>query len=184
MEETTEHGILGRHQSCSEERIEVLSNTIDRNHPLRCTPACCIPKVVRMETGKVIYEKVYASPRLPPKISLKHDWMKELGSEGAQRPEGQVVQQPKSSQLNQPNPNPNHDRTGQPVVGSDPRPRKVDEKLSVLKRSKDVLFMKKLLNMIQRGHPLFAVTQVARKVQEKHVHLMTARASTLKINRT
>ena len=27
----------------------------------------------------------------------------------------------KSSQLNQPNPNPDHDRTGQPVVGSDPR---------------------------------------------------------------
>ena len=84
-------------------------------------PACCIPKVVRMETGTVFYEKVYASPRPPPKNSLKHDWMKELGSEVAQRPDGQVVQQFKSSQLNQPNPNPDHDRTGQPVVGSDPR---------------------------------------------------------------
>ena len=31
-----------------------------------------IPKVVRMETGEVIYEKVYASPRPPPKISLIH----------------------------------------------------------------------------------------------------------------
>ena len=37
-------------------------------------PAHCIPKVVRMETGEVIYEKVYMSPRLPPKISLKHEW--------------------------------------------------------------------------------------------------------------
>ena len=36
-------------------------------------PAYCIPKVVRMETAEVIYWKVYASPRLPPKISLKHD---------------------------------------------------------------------------------------------------------------
>ena len=35
-------------------------------------PAYCIPKVVRMGTGEVIYEKVYASPRPPPKISLKH----------------------------------------------------------------------------------------------------------------
>ena len=35
-------------------------------------PAYCIPKVVRMETGEVIYEKVYASPRPSPKISLKH----------------------------------------------------------------------------------------------------------------
>ena len=55
-------------------------------------PACCIPKVVRMETEEVIYEKVYASPRPTPKISLKRDWMKELVSEDAQRLEGQVVQ--------------------------------------------------------------------------------------------
>ena len=33
----------------------------------------CIPKVVRMKTGEVKYEKVYVSPRPPPKISLKHD---------------------------------------------------------------------------------------------------------------
>ena len=80
-------------------------------------PAYCIPKVIRMDTGEVIYEKVYASPTPPPKISLKHDWMKELGSEVAQRPQaGQVVQQFKSSQSNQPNPNPDHDRTGRPVV--------------------------------------------------------------------
>ena len=80
-------------------------------------PAYCIPNVVRMEIGEVIYEKVYASLRLPPKISLKHDWMKELGSEVVQRPDGQVVQQSKSSQPNQPNPNPDHDdRTETPVV--------------------------------------------------------------------
>ena len=66
-----------------------------------------------METGEVI------RPRRPPKISLKHDWKRELGSEVAQRPEGQVAQQSKSSQSNQPTPNPDHDRTGQPVVGRD-----------------------------------------------------------------
>ena len=55
-------------------------------------PACCIPKVVRMETGEVIYEKVFMSPRPPPKIYLKHDWKRELGSKHAQRAEGQVVQ--------------------------------------------------------------------------------------------
>ena len=64
-------------------------------------------------------EKVYASPRPPPKISLKHDWKRELGSEDAQRPEGQVVQQFKSFQSNQPIPNPSCDRTGQPVAGTD-----------------------------------------------------------------
>ena len=38
MEETSEHGILGRHQSCSEERIGVLSNSIERYHSSRNTP--------------------------------------------------------------------------------------------------------------------------------------------------
>ena len=77
-------------------------------------PAHCIPKVVRMETGEVIYEKSMRHPPkicrkdnwMTPKISLKRDWMKELDSEVAQRPEGQVVQQSKSSQSNHPKPNP------------------------------------------------------------------------------
>ena len=36
-----------------------------------------------METGEIIYEKVCASRRPPPKISFKDNWMKELGSEVA-----------------------------------------------------------------------------------------------------
>ena len=79
-------------------------------------PAYCFPKVVRMEIGEVTYETVYMSPRPPPKMSLKHDWKRELGSEDAQRPEGQVVQQSRSSQSNQPIPNPSRDRTVRPVV--------------------------------------------------------------------
>ena len=34
MEETSKYGVLGRHQPCSEERIEVLSDTIERHHSL------------------------------------------------------------------------------------------------------------------------------------------------------
>ena len=34
-------------------------------------PAYCISKVVVMESGEIIYEKVYVSPRPPPKISFK-----------------------------------------------------------------------------------------------------------------
>ena len=75
-------------------------------------PAYCIPKVVRMETGEVKNEKVYMSPRPPPKISLRHDWKRELGSEHA-------VQQSRSFQSNQPIPNPSRDRSGQPVVRTD-----------------------------------------------------------------
>ena len=58
-------------------------------------PAYCIPKAIKMETGEIIYEKVYESPRPPPKISLRNDWMKELGSEVARQPEGEVARQAK-----------------------------------------------------------------------------------------
>ena len=73
------------------------SNTVILHETL---PAYCIPKVVRMEIGEVINEKVYASPRPPPKISLKHDWMKELGSEVVRQP-GEVARQAKGSQPTQ-----------------------------------------------------------------------------------
>ena len=46
-------------------------------------PAYCIPKAIKMETGEIIYEKVYASPRPPPKISFEDNWMKELCSKVA-----------------------------------------------------------------------------------------------------
>ena len=57
-------------------------------------PAYCIPKVVRLKTGAVSYAKAYMSPRRPPKISLPHDWTKELGSKVDRRPEGKVARQP------------------------------------------------------------------------------------------
>ena len=83
------------------------SNVIIRQETL---PACCIPKVVRLKTGEVLFEKVYMSPRLPPKISLKHEWKRELGSEHAQRPEG--GQRSRSFQSNQPTLNPIRERSG------------------------------------------------------------------------
>ena len=85
-------------------------------------PAYCIPKVVRLKTGEVLYEKTYMSPRPPPKISLRHDWTKELGSkvdrqpqgEVTRQPEGEVARQAKFFQPTQPNPNPIRDRSGRP----------------------------------------------------------------------
>ena len=66
-----------------------------------------------METGEVIYQKVFASLR--PKISLKHDWMKEPGSEVVRQAEGEVALQAKSSQPTQPNPNPITIEPGDPL---------------------------------------------------------------------
>ena len=61
-------------------------------------PVHCIPKVVRLKTGEVLYEKSYLSPRPPPKISLRHDhdWTRgndQLGSTVEQQPVGKLVQQ-------------------------------------------------------------------------------------------
>ena len=72
-----------------------------------------------METGEVLYEKVYMSPRPPPKIFLKHEWKRELGSEQARRSEaGQLS---RSFQSNQPILNPIRERTGRPVMRDDAR---------------------------------------------------------------
>ena len=61
-------------------------------------PAYCIPKVVILKSGEVLYEKSYMSPQPPPKISLRydHDWTRgkvSLGSTVDQQPEGKVVRQ-------------------------------------------------------------------------------------------
>ena len=82
-------------------------------------PAYSIPKVVRLKTGEVLYEKSYTSPRPPPKISLRHDhgWTRgndELGSTVEQQPVSKFVRQSRGevqraafSQLTQPRPDTN-----------------------------------------------------------------------------
>ena len=72
-----------------------------RNSDPRGTlPAYCIPKAIMMETGEIIYEKVYASPRPPPKISLEDNWMKESGLEVAGGSEDSQQTQPKTKKPN------------------------------------------------------------------------------------
>ena len=58
---------------------------------------------------------MYASLRPPPKIALKHDSIKELGSEVARQPEGEVARQAEGSQPIQPNPNPIMIERGDPL---------------------------------------------------------------------
>ena len=110
-------------------------------------PAYCIPKVVRLKTGEVLYEKSYMSPRPPPKISLRHDrdWTRgkvQLGSTVDQQPEGNLVRQSRGevqhetfSQPTQTIPKPIRDRSGQPedtqgvfvVKGETSRSHEIDE---------------------------------------------------------
>ena len=82
-------------------------------------PAYCIPKAIKMETGAIIYEKVYAPPRPPPKISRKDNWMKELGSDVAGHDESSQQTQPKT-------PNPIV-RTGRPDTTEPPSRSSVQE---------------------------------------------------------
>ena len=102
-------------------------------------PAYCIPKVVRLKTGEVLYEKVYISPRSPPKISLRHEWTKELGSKVVQQPEGEIVRQPEGEvvrqtkffQSTQPTPNPIRDRSGRPDDMQDERKTSRSQEINV-----------------------------------------------------
>ena len=56
-------------------------------------PAYFVPKVVRLKTGEVLYEKSYMSPRPPPKISLRHDhdWTRGKAQWGQQLINSQMV---------------------------------------------------------------------------------------------
>ena len=78
-----------------------------------------IPKVVRLKIGEVLYEKAYMSPRPPPKISLRNERTRELGSKVVQQPEGEVARQAKFFQPTQPIPSPNCDRSGQLDITQD-----------------------------------------------------------------
>ena len=74
-----------------------------------------------METGEIINEKVYASPRPPPQISFKDNWMQELGSEvaGGGKDSQQTQTQPKTT-------NPTV-RTGRPVSTEQPSSASAEE---------------------------------------------------------
>ena len=71
----------------------------------------CISKVVVMESGEIIYEKVCVSPRPSPTISFKDNWMKELYLEVAGSSQG--------TQRIQPKPKTQLSRTGRPVGGQE-----------------------------------------------------------------
>ena len=64
-----------------------------------------------MKSEEIIYQKVYVSPRPPPKISYKDNWMNELDSE--------VARSSKDTQRIQPKPKTQLSRTVRPVCGSE-----------------------------------------------------------------
>ena len=73
-----------------------------------------------MESGEITYEKVYVSPRPPPTISSKDNWIKELDSE--------VAGSSKDTQRIQPKPKTQLSRTVRPVDG----PKSIQSCVSML----------------------------------------------------
>ena len=96
VEKTPGHGVLGRYQTCSEEWIKVLSDAIERHHPLQYTPSLLYPDGCQDGNWRNLCEKVYASSWPLPKISSKDKWMKELGSEVAGHGDSSQQTQPKT----------------------------------------------------------------------------------------
>ena len=113
VEETSKHGVLGRHQTCSRERIYVLSGH-DRTPSSFTTHSQLIVsrRLSRWKLEKSYTRKYMRHPRPPPKISFKDNWMKDLGSEVAGDGEN-------SNKPNQKTTNPIV-RTGRPVSTEQP----------------------------------------------------------------
>ena len=103
VEETSKHGQKKGFKFYQTRSNAILYDTL---------PAYCIPKAIMMETGEIIYEKVYESPRPPPKISFKDIWREELGSEvaGGSEDSQQTQQRTKNPIV----------RTGRPVKSEQP----------------------------------------------------------------
>ena len=84
-------------------------------------------------------KKTYMSPRPPPKISLRQEWTKELGSKVVQQPEGETVRQPEEEVVRQTKffqstqliPNPIRDRPGRLDEKQDERKTSRSQEISV-----------------------------------------------------
>ena len=103
------HRAWKKHQNtenCSKERIEVLSDSIERDHSLQYTPSLLNPE--SCSDGNWRHHLWIILITSNASEDFLKTWMQELGSE--------VARQAEVNQPTQPNPNPNHDRTVRPFV--------------------------------------------------------------------
>ena len=106
-----DYGVLGRKTACSTEIIEVITNQIERNHPLRYTSSVFCLERGWVKSKEIIDQKVYVSPRPPSKISYKDNWMCDLDSD--------VAGSSKDTQRIQPKPKTQLSSTVRPVCGEE-----------------------------------------------------------------
>ena len=134
-------------------------------------PAYCIPKVVRLKTGEVLYEKVCMSPRLPPKISLKHEWTRELGQKVDREPEGEGARQPEgegcSTSKNFSN-QPNQIQIQFVTERCDLLTCKMEETRPVLKRSMLISFNEVVRSSDRTERPVVSEDMMSLNVEQTH----------------
>ena len=121
------------------------------------------------------------SPRPPPKISLKHEWKREFGSEHAQRPE--VGQLSRSFQSKQPILNPSRERTGRPVVMDYTRTVQ-DERQTFRSQEIDVnSFHEETVSSERTGRPVVGTSVIQARSSEdsKDSHVETAHERTRRL---
>ena len=102
------------------------------------------------------------SPRPPPKISLKHEWTRELKQKVAREPEGEVARQAKFFQPTQPTPNPIRDRAGRPDSMQDGRNTS---------RSQEIdgnSFNEELCSSDRTGRPVVSEDKMSLDVEQTH----------------
>ena len=104
------------------------------------------------------------SPRPPPKISLKHEWKRELGSEHAQRSE--VGQLSRSFQSNQPILSPSRERTERPVVKDDTRTVQDGGKTSRSQEIDDNSFHEETVSSERTGRPVILTSVIQARSSE------------------
>ena len=124
-------------------------------------PAYCIPSVVRLNTGEVLYEKSYMSPRPPPKISLRHDWTRgevPLGSTLINNQKEKLFDSHEEKFLNtqhspnQPNQSRNQSVIDQGNLTTNTKYLLMKAKRPVLKRSMKNVFTKNSVLQIDQGN--------------------------------
>ena len=108
IKETSKHGVLRRHQTCSEERIKVLSNAMERHHFFKKHSQLLVSRQCFGWKTEKSYTKKY----------MRHLGLLDegIGFRSCSTTRRRSCSTTKNSQSTQPNPN--HDRTVRSVVCS------------------------------------------------------------------
>ena len=125
-------------------------------------PACCISKVVVMESGEIIDEKVFVSPRPPPTISYKYDWMCGLDSD--------IAGSSKDTQHIEPTPKTPLSSTERPACGHESTQRCVLTHKHV-EEDQTGTGSPALVDQKEEHKSEFRVPRVSRAVAEEAAHL-------------